>query len=581
MVGENGAMPLTTLAPPAPTAGADTATDRAVTRVGPGRAAAAAVSVVVLCALPVGDLGASARLALAVLGLAVVGWTLTSIVDTWVALGAAGAVVLTGAASPADAAAAVFDPTVALLLAAFVLAAGVGASGLADRLTLGLASRARSVRRLFVVVSAALGLTSFVIPATSGRAALALPMFLALAAAIDDRRVVRALSLLFPTIILLSAVASLLGAGAHLVTAEVLEAMTGTRISFARWILLGLPFAAASCAASCWVVLHLFLTAEERGRPLDLRAALAGTTSAERRRCQRAVGIVVAVAVALWATEPVHGLAPAVVAVGAGMTVVGRRCLPARQAWRSIKWELLAFLIASLVLGDALVASGGAGWVMDIGFGWIGRTTPAWVVFGAVAGVSLAAHLVITSRTVRATVLIPLVILVAQASGLDPATAVFVSTAGAGYCLTLPVSAKPVALFAKAGIPSYDARDLARLSAVLLPLHLVLLLVFALAVWPAAGLDAGRGDTVASAPGALDMGSGLAAGSTSATPATPAPLATLPVVASALSDVTAAAPTAPTVPTAPVRAPAPAVGQHHSDNNTDTDTDDDDPDDDD
>jgi solute carrier family 13 (sodium-dependent dicarboxylate transporter), member 2/3/5 len=96
---------------------------------------------------------------------------------------------------------------------------------------------------------------------------------------------------------------------------------------------------------------------------------------------------------------------------------------------------------------------------------------------------------VINSRTARASVLIPLVVLVATSLGHDPAALAFVSTAAAGFCLTLTVSAKPVLMFSRLDRPTYEPRDLLRLSRVLLPLHLALLLAFAFLVWPLLGLQ--------------------------------------------------------------------------------------------
>jgi solute carrier family 13 (sodium-dependent dicarboxylate transporter), member 2/3/5 len=54
---------------------------------------------------------------------------------------------------------------------------------------------------------------------------------------------------------------------------------------------------------------------------------------------------------------------------------------------------------------------------------------------------------------------------------------------GTGFCQTLPVSAKPVALFALTDQPTYTAGDLLRLSVALLPIMFLLLMMFALAVW--------------------------------------------------------------------------------------------------
>ena len=72
---------------------------------------------------------------------------------------------------------------------------------------------------------------------------------------------------------------------------------------------------------------------------------------------------------------------------------------------------------------------------------------------------------------------------------------VFVCVLGSGYCQTLAVSAKPVALYARAELPpglslAQSPIDTAlwRLSLALLPVMVLLLLVFAWVVWPAQGL---------------------------------------------------------------------------------------------
>ncbi len=44
--------------------------------------------------------------------------------------------------------------------------------------------------------------------------------------------------------------------------------MTGERISYGRWLLLGLPFALLSSFLSCWVITRLFLSRSERRMPI-------------------------------------------------------------------------------------------------------------------------------------------------------------------------------------------------------------------------------------------------------------------------------------------------------------------------
>ena len=85
--------------------------------------------------------------------------------------------------------------------------------------------------------------------------------------------------------------------------------------------------------------------------------------------------------------------------------------------------------------------------------------------------------------------LVPIVVALSPALGVDPAAAAFASTAAAGFCHTLPSSAKPVAIFSRVeGADTYTARDLLRLSMWLAPLSAALVLLFSLAVWPVLGL---------------------------------------------------------------------------------------------
>lgn len=87
--------------------------------------------------------------ALVVFVLAVVGWTTTELDEAFVSLAAALALPLLGV-RPGDALfAALGDPLVWLLFAAFILAAAVGKTGLLERVSGGLAARAHTTAGLF------------------------------------------------------------------------------------------------------------------------------------------------------------------------------------------------------------------------------------------------------------------------------------------------------------------------------------------------------------------------------------------------------------------------------------------------
>ena len=162
-----------------------------------------------------------------------------------------------------------------------------------------------------------------------------------------------------------------------------------------------------------------------------------------------------------------------------------------KEGIKEVNWNLLLFLAATLKLGDALSNSGGAEWLVNSVFdrldGSLAGST--FFVISVIALVSLLSHLLINSRSARASVLLPLVIILGQSLGYNPTALVFMSTAAAGFCLTLPISAKPVAMFNQLNEPTYEPQDLLRLSSVLLPLHFVLLLIFTLLIWPVMGLS--------------------------------------------------------------------------------------------
>ncbi|MGH3930028.1 MAG: SLC13 family permease [Pseudonocardiaceae bacterium] len=437
-----------------------------------------------------------ARITVVVFVTALLLWIGTRVDETLVALGAAVVLVIAGVLNDTVLFGTLAASTIWLLIAAFMLAAGVSSTGLTTRVAARLIARAGSVRQLAHLVTAALVGTAFAVPATSGRAALAVPVFVALARVLTDRpRVVRALAVLFPTVILLSAIATLIGAGAHLVTNQILAASTGLSVSFGQWLILGVPLAVVSAHTAAELVLALFT------RPADRRIALrvpmaaiaaqvATPVTGRLSAAQRRAALVLAAVVLAWCAESLHGLDPALVALAGALVlaVPGVSAVPAGEALKDVPWSLLLFMAGTAALATALITSGAAGWLAGSVFGAL-EGSPTWLFLLVVIALSVAAHLVVQSRTARSAMLVPLVVPAAIALGLNPVAIAFASTAAAGFCHTLTSSAKPVAMFARIdGVPTYDASDLLRLSAWLAPLTTALVLGCSLFVWPYLGL---------------------------------------------------------------------------------------------
>lgn len=431
---------------------------------------------------------------LALFGLALVAWTVLRLPDTPVALAAAMALPLLGVLPPAQVYAGLGDSLVWLLIGAFVLGAVVQASGLAERWALQAVAGARSVSGLLWRLAWVLAATAFVVPSTSGRAALVQPLYAALARSLHQPRLTLALALLFPSVILLSACASLLGAGAHLVAVDFLRHQGLAAPGFATWMMWMLPVALASSLAAAWLIGRVFLRADERAAAPSLPPAPRSALAPAQRR----VAGLVAAAVAAWATTAWHGLDAPQVAMIAALLATCRPLtnVDLKTALRQVEWNLLLFMAATLVLGQSLLDTGAAALLAEALMQALPlQALPPAAVVGLAALVALLSHLLITSRTARALVLLPTVALPLAANGVNPALLVLVLVVGSGYCQTLVVSAKPVAMFARVELPADVALPaglfeaaLWRLSLLMLPVMLVLLMAAALLQWPAMGL---------------------------------------------------------------------------------------------
>lgn len=435
-----------------------------------------------------GDADADVRIALCVFLLAIICWSVLRLPATPVALVAGLSLVVTGVVPVQTFYLSLGHHLIWLLFAAFVIGSALSKAGLARRFVLAMTSRSGTVRELFLVIGFAIAATAFLVPSTTGRAALLVPVYVGMAATIDDLRINRALALLFPTAVLLSAGASMIGAGAHLVAVDFMT-YAGTEVSFLYWAVLGAPFAALSLALATLIILKVFLTPEERTRKLVMAQPDTSPLSGE----QVYVLAVSAATVAFWLTQQWHKLDLAIGAlIGAvAITVRPLSGISLKDAVNEVNWNLLVFLAITLMLGHVLIDTGAASLItsklLQLASGTKGLTPAAAVMIAAIT--AMAAHLVITSRTARVAVLIPSLALPLSAFGVNPAALIFLMTMGSGFCQTMYVSAKPVALYAGLDVATYDDRDLVRLSAWLLPGMIGLLLLFSFVVWPLLGLD--------------------------------------------------------------------------------------------
>jgi len=439
------------------------------------------------------DLLPSARTALAVFGTSVILWVSTRLDAGWVAFSGAVALVLLDAADQDDLMDMLGHDIIWLMIGAFVIGGAIGMSGLAVRLTASLARRAKTTGQLFWLTSMALLPLTFLIPSTSGRAAAALPALNMFPADAAGRRQRRAYAILIPVVILVATTAAFTGAGSHLLAEDLLNQRLGERFGFGRWALWGVPFALASSAIACAVILRMFLTPGERKAPLERDERPPGSVTGTEAR----VMLVAVMTLGLWFANGWHRLEIATVAILAviALTAPGIGVMTFKAALKAVNWNLVVFVGGAMVLGQALIDTQAAGWLVDHLFALAGLSgdrvgqAPEVVIVTAISAIGLVSHLFMTSHVARTAALAPPFILMAQAAGLDPLAVLFVATVGMNYCLTLPVCSKALLLFQDVEGATFQPRDLLRLSAVLAPLNLLLMIVTYFGWWKWTGLS--------------------------------------------------------------------------------------------
>lgn len=440
--------------------------------------------------LAIDGLTMSMRLTLAIFVAAITAWTILDLPDTPVALAGAVLLPVLGVIDEDVLYRSLGNDIVWLMLAAFIVAGVLRQVGVIEQIIGRLLARVATVQGLFWVLTLLIFATAFIVPSTSARAAMLAPVYLGLAAAIGNARVNRALALLFPSVILLSAGASLIGAGAHLVAAGMLERQQGQSPGFLGWIALAAPFSLILSLLACAVLLRFFLTPEERTTAIAQRSTDEAPTQLSRQ--QWTAIAITALMILLFAAQPVHGIGMPVIGIAAALLLTNERIsgLSLKTALKGVEWNLLLFLAGTLVIGEALLLTGTAQVLAKRIVDLAGGSIADWpvLIIGFAAIVATLSHLVITSRTARATVLIPALALPLAGLGVAPLNLVMVVTLASGFCQTLMVSAKPVALFGAMDPPPFGQADLFRLAGALIVPFIVLLVIFAALVWPLQGV---------------------------------------------------------------------------------------------
>ncbi|WP_249336548.1 SLC13 family permease [Sporosarcina sp. Marseille-Q4063] len=444
-----------------------------------------------IAVLLIGALDYHAKISLFAFLSAMTLWIATKIPAGFVAIALIAFIILMNAAEPDLLYHSLSEEVVWLMIGAFIIGEAVKVSGLAERLTHSILRKSTNKNNMLFGLSSLLFTSAFFIPSTSGRAALSMPIIdqMSQRFSTKERNV---LAILAPVIILMSTSATLIGAGSHLIGIALLESTVDQSISYIQWFIWGVPFAIAITILS---VLLIKWTLWPRGELKEIENIPPEEKILYKKQIngkEKKTIILILFLIVGWMTESIHGYDIAFITmIGAILMMVPNYGIISwKQGISSVSWNLIIFVAAATALGKVLVDTGIVKWIekemLNVLHLFVGA--PEWLIVLIILIVTVTSHLYITSHTTRAIVFIPGLLLFSETIGVNPSTVVFLSLIGMNYCVTVPVSSKALLLFYEEGNISYNASNLLKISAILMPLYILVMMLFYFTYWQWTGM---------------------------------------------------------------------------------------------
>ncbi len=322
------------------------------------------------------------------------------------------------------------------LVGAVAIGAAVEASGLAERAARFLGRRAAgSPTRLYWQMIAALPLLALLLPSAITRNAILIPAYcdaLETMGLARSGRVGRALMLALGMLNPLASSALLTGGITSITAATLLGGF-----SWVRWFaLMSLPYYALIALGALYlrVMVGRFEDAAAHSLPL---ASAKPLSAAEIKTL-----LVLGATSALWLSDAIHGLSPAVPALLAAIVLLSPKV--GVLSWKTfeakLSWGLILTVGASLSLARLMTATSAAGWLGQQVTGHLAllADAPPILIVALVVSVALV-HLAITNLAACIALLLPITATIAEAAGLNPIVCGLVVTIVVDAVILYPV----------------------------------------------------------------------------------------------------------------------------------------------
>jgi len=381
-----------------------------------------------------------------------------------------------------------------IILSGFVLAKGMEVSGLGKRIALSIAtSMGCKPRNIILAVAVASLAIAPLSPSTTAKAFILLPICIGLVEAFG---VEKGRSNFGAAVMLMAMAANNICSTMFLtatvpnpISADYLSTMIGLHLDWGEWFRMAFPLTILLLAASYLLVNWMFKpevrsTQETYNKICGIRDHL-GPIS----RREKVVAAIFVVSLLLWITERYNPFNAGLISLALSLVLFLPQSgvMEVGKFRESIPWGSIALFAASLFLARAVGKYRALDPVAEGLFHTLGLNGLTSALFvGVVVLVAMMLHVVFTSTTVYATVMVPVVIGLTRLSRINPALTALPVTILAPIAVILPVNTIPNIIFNAEGW--FNMKQIVAYGVVLSLVSVAIVLLVGIPYWQLLGL---------------------------------------------------------------------------------------------
>lgn len=283
------------------------------------------------------------------------------------------------------------------------------------------------------------------------------------------------------------------GSGSNTLAVSFLKEMAGVDLSFVGWMIYGIPCVILLIIPTWLVILKFFPPemATLKKSKVELMAEFQENDKMSHE--ERVTVFLFGLTILLWVTSPVLEkifgigipIAMPVVFTACLFFFPGMSKLPWKEIQKDMSWSGIILVATGISLGMMLFNTGAAMWVSVSLLGGIGDIPALARIFAIIIIISLL-KIIFSSNTVTGTIIIPIIIAMAETLGLEPLSITMPAAITSSLAFILVTSSPTNVIVYSAGY--FSIRDMAKAGIVLTVISSVIIAVTLLAIGTMTGL---------------------------------------------------------------------------------------------